>query len=496
MSERGEGKNMSEKIPQVVCEHININDSEVMVFSVKDGLAKIGICRINSEYDKYCLYSHDAPVMVISGGMNDDDADKVISEYGSASSGSIIAESIDGAYARLAKGGSPEYALEPFMRLLPDGLYAVTYVETYPTAGESMFFWSGYGVSKQLRNSSRNISVIGDKAYSAPFLIPTEKPSAYDPSLIKKASAEGLRNGDLFGISLHFSGLYSVLLKGHYAACAAAIEGKPFYTVQIQPLNEIWKITDENGEKKTIGFSSASFRVPFESLTKEQLRIGLTSRKYVTPDTYDAVKQKLGVVPKSGQRRLPKQLDSFSERYPDADMVACAQGVEELTKPMLDALLAGQTELDGKVIISENYYNSVTAACNYLRYHNKDDFIDFALDVVRNPELSATYTYVASCLAKVHDERINQFFTEVKNSGDAGYSKIIGTARSYIDNYDKHVEVSSEDFFNSLPEPKKGREHKEIIHLTGDNKTSAQLSGETAKLMAAHLASMIDVKKE
>ena len=43
MSERGEGKNMSEKIPQVVCEHININDSEVMVFSVKDGLAKIGI---------------------------------------------------------------------------------------------------------------------------------------------------------------------------------------------------------------------------------------------------------------------------------------------------------------------------------------------------------------------------------------------------------------------------------------------------------------------
>lgn len=67
-----------------------------------------------------------------------------------------------------------------------------------------MFFWSGYGVSKQLRNSGRNIRVIGDKAYSAPFLIPTERPSAYDPSLIKKASAEGLRNGDLFGISLHF----------------------------------------------------------------------------------------------------------------------------------------------------------------------------------------------------------------------------------------------------------------------------------------------------
>ena len=78
---------MSERIPEVVCERININESEVLVFSVKNGLSKIGICRINSEYDKYCLYSHDEPVMAISGGMNDDDADKVISEYGSAAGG-------------------------------------------------------------------------------------------------------------------------------------------------------------------------------------------------------------------------------------------------------------------------------------------------------------------------------------------------------------------------------------------------------------------------
>lgn len=77
--------------------------------------------------------------MAISGGMNDDDADKVISEYGSASGGSIIADSIDRAYEKLAAGGSPEYALEPLMRLLSDGLYAVSYVETYPTAGEICF---------------------------------------------------------------------------------------------------------------------------------------------------------------------------------------------------------------------------------------------------------------------------------------------------------------------------------------------------------------------
>ncbi|MFR2155499.1 MAG: hypothetical protein ACLS48_13380 [[Eubacterium] siraeum] len=49
--------------------------------------------------------------MAISGGMNDDDADKVISEYGSASGGSIIADSIDRAYEKLAAGGSPNMPL-------------------------------------------------------------------------------------------------------------------------------------------------------------------------------------------------------------------------------------------------------------------------------------------------------------------------------------------------------------------------------------------------
>ena len=482
---------MSERIPEVNCEHINIEESQLIIFSVKNGLSKIGICRISSDSDKYCMFAHDEPVMLISGGMNDDNADKVISEYGSALNGSIMKEAIDSAYDKLANGEMPDYALVPIMRLLQDGLYAVSFVETYPTTGENMFFWSGYGVSKQLRHSSRNISVIGDKPYSAPFLIPTKRPSAYESSQIKLAAKIGRRGGSLFGISLHFSGLYSVLLKGHYAACAAAIEKEPFYTVQIQPIREIWKAPDENGEVKAVGFSSASFRIPFELLSKEQLKTGLTARRYVTPDTYDSIRQKLDVVSKSGQRRLPKQLDIFSERYPDADMSACAQGVSELTKPMLDALLAGQTELDGKVIISPNYYNSITTACSYLRYHSVNDFVDFALNVMRNPELSATYSYVSSCLAKVRDERVRQFFEEVISGGDAGYSKITGTAKSYIDSYDKYAEISSDDFMNALPEPKEKQARKDFIPLNQTKDYADNMTADAAKMMAAHLAAMV-----
>ena len=486
---------MSERIPEVTCEHINIEESDVLIFSVKNGLSKIGICRINSDSDKYCMFAHDEPVMLISSGMNDDDADKVISEYGSVENGSIMTEAIEMAYKKLEQGDLPDYALLPIMRLLQDGLYAVSYVETYPTTGENMFFWSGYGVSKQLRHSSRNINVIGDKPYSAPFLIPTKHPSVYDASQIKLAMKLGRRNGDLFGISLHFSGLYSVLLKGHYSACAAAIEKQPFYTVQIQPLRDIWKTEDENGVLTATGFSSSSFRIPFDMLTKEQLKTGLTARKYVSPDTYDEIKKNLDVVAKSGQKRLPKQLDVFSERYPDADMSACAQGVNELTKPMLDALLAGQTELDGKVIISKNYYNSITSACSYLRYHSTNDFVEFALNVMRNPELSATYVYVSSCLAKVRDERVRQFFDDVVNMGDSGYSKITGTAKSYIDSYDKYTEISTEDFFNALPEPKEKKQaRKDFIPLsqTKEYAENSSPSGEAAKMMAAHIAAMMN----
>ena len=63
-------------------------------------------------------------------------------------------------------------------------------------------------------------------------------------------------------------------------------------------------------------------------------------------------------------------------------------------------------------------------------------------------------------------------------------------------NYDKYEEISSEDFFNALPEPKQERKRKEIIHLTGDTKSEDRISSETAKMMAALIATMMDNKSK
>ena len=478
---------MSDRLPEVTADHVTVDDGDILLFTVKNGLSKIGVCQMDfATGNAYCLYSHDEPVLTFSEDGASDYSDKTFTERGSVAASSTIAKVIDEAFDSLRGGSAPEYALPQVLRLLGDGLYAVSYLKAYPTTGENMFFWSGYGVPKQLKYSSRYVKLIAeDKNYSAPFLIASHRPTQYDPSLVKKASQTSKRGNDLFGISLHISGLYSLLLKGHHAAAAAVIEDEPFYTFQIQRISDIWKIKDEDGRQTAVGFSSASFKIPFSALGRDQIRTVLAARKYPVPETYRVLKSKLCVVKNSNAKSIPNQLNTFAETCPDADMVASAQGIGELTKPMLDALLAGSTTLDDKVIISDNYYASITAACNYLRYHSTDDFINFALSVMRNPELSATYSYVAGCLVKYTDKRIKTFFEEVLASNDAGYDKIMAVAKRYIDNYDNHQTVSREDYLKSLPDyvPKK---KEKIISLDSTKEMISEGGG--AELIAKHIS--------
>ncbi len=486
---------MSDRLPEVTADHVTVDDGDILLFTVKNGLSKIGICPMDfATGNTYCLYSHDEPVLTFSEDGMSDYADKTFTERGSVAASSTISKVIDEAFASLCSGSAPEYALPQVMRLLGDGLYAVSYIKSYPTTGENMFFWSGYGVPKQLKHSGRYIRLIGeDKNYSAPFLLASHRPTQYDPSLVKKASKTSKRGNDLFGISLHISGFYSLLLKGHHAAAAAVIEDEPFYTFQIQRISDVWKMRDEDGRQRAVGLSSASFKIPLSALGRDQIRTVMTARKYPIPETYRVLKSKLCVVKNSNAKSIPNQLNTFAETCPDADMVASAQGIGELTKPMLDALLSGSTMLDDKVIISDNYYSSITAACNYLRYHSTDDFINFALSVLRNPELSATYTYVAGCLVKYRDKRIKSFFEEVLASNDAGYDKIMAVAKSYTENYDNNETMSREDYLNSLPEyvPKMS---ERFIPLS---QAREQMSDtEAAELIAKHMSSMMKEDRE
>lgn len=486
---------MSENLPEVTSEHITANDKDVLLFTVKNGLGRIGICRVgNSEENTACLYSNDVPVLFISGLDKSDYYDITVTERGSLSGSSAIGKAVDEAYKQLCAGTAPEYALPQILRLMNDGLYAVTYDKAYPTYGDNMFFWSSYGMPKLLKGSSRYVRPIPEgKSYTAPFIVPTHSSASYDSELIGNAERAGRRAGSLFGITLHISGLYSALVKGHYAATASIVADEPFYAFQIQRVGDIWKEKDEEGVERVVGLRSASFKIPFTSLGREQQRVGLTARKYPIPPAFDSLRNKLCIVKNQNSGRIPKQFNKFSECYPDADMVASAQGIDELTKPMLDALLAGSTTLNDKVMISDNYYSSVTAACNYLRYHSTDAFIAFALDIMKNPDLSATYSYVAGCMAKITDKRIKQFFDEVLNSNDSGYAAITSVAKSYVDNYGKQEGMTREEYMKTFLSASPSYADKLMSLNTPSEQIVKDKTG--AELVARHVSRLMNSEK-
>ena len=506
---------MAIRQPEVSAKHINIDDGDILIFTVKNSNNRIGTCRLNySKEDMYCLYAYDDPIVVCSGNMGNKYADKIVCEYGPMTQTSIINTAIKEVYDQLCAGAAFEYCLPALLRMMPDGLYAVSWQKCYPTTGENMFFWSGYGVSKQLKCSSRYVKLIDEnKSFSAPFLIPTARPISFEGARVTEASQKCRRGDELFGLSLHLSGFYSVLIKGHHAACAAVVADEPFYTVQIQPVRDIWKEEDEEGVVRTLGLCSESFKIPFSVLDASEISTVLANRAYRVPDTYPSIRKKISAPKKMKSKGIPSQYNVFCESYPDADMIASAQGIDELTAPMLEALLMGQTSIDDKVIISENYYSSVTAACNYLRYHNTNDFLNFSLNIMKNPELSATYSYVATCMAKLHDKRVKEFFIEVINSEDPGYSGILSIAKSYIDNYEQRQEISREEYAKTLPKMAEKFDRRNFVSLSGvseqiKNGQGAELlamhigstgkTGEGAELIAKHISSMVteDQKKE
>lgn len=505
---------MAIRQPEVTAKHINTDDGDILIFTVKNSSNRIGICPLNSaKDDMYCLYAYDDPVVVFSGNSGNKYADKIVCEMGSMTQTSIINTAVKEVYDQLCAGAAFEYCLPNLLKMMPDGLYAVSWQKCYPTMGENMFFWSGYGVSKQIKCSSRYIKLIDEnKTYSAPFLIPTARPVTFESAGVTEASQKCRRGDELFGLSLHLSGFYSVLIKGHHAACAAVVNDEPFYTVQIQPVKDIWKAEDEEGVMQTLGLCSESFRIPFSVLDASEISAVLSTRACRIPDTYPSIRKKISTPKPAKSKGIPSQYNVFCESYPDADMIASAQGIDELTPPMLEALLMGETTLEDKVIISENYYSSVTAACNYLRYHSTNDFLTFSLNIMKNPELSATYSYVATCMAKLHDKRVKDFFAEVIASGDPGYASIISVAKSYIDNYEQRQEISREEYAKSLPKASEKFDRRNFVSLSGvseqiKNGQGAELlamhigstgnTGEGAELIARHISSMVseDTKK-
>lgn len=343
-------------------------------------------------------------------------------------------------------------AIMPILELLTPGLYVAHIDKAYPTDGSGNYFWNAYAVKHELNGSAERIPIVDDKRdYSPMFLVPTKNFSDYSDKKIDSAITKLRKGKHLGGIAYHLSGMFSALLYGHTNATACLQEGMDFNCIIIEPLNKV--IVDRNDgptKGRVVAVSCPFVKIPFVDLSPKMTENFLLSRKDVNIQDYDIIKSRADkmISGTSYVKRLPNELLTSVEALPDADMMISAHAVSELTDEHLAALLSGQTKIDGEVIISTNYYESIVYACNYLQYTDKSRFIDFVKSILENPDLVATYSYVAGRIKYIMDARINEIFKNIAESENTDYESVKAIAEAYLKTFAEYTEKNVNKFLS------------------------------------------------
>lgn len=342
-------------------------------------------------------------------------------------------------------------AVAPVLELLTDGLYVVHVDKVYPTDGAGNFFWNAYLVRHELNGSAPLNPVIGeDQCYSPPFLVPTRSCSAYNEQGVSGAVARLRRGRKIGGIAYHLTGMFSALLCGHMNAAACLMRGADFPCVIIEPLSEVLYEKDTETETMRVaGLGCPYIKLPISAFTRNMLECFLLNRRSAVPDFYGQIRSHAEKIlqPKNAIKDMPI-LTRQAESLPDAEMLASAFAVKELTDEQLDLLLSGETKQNEQVIISSNYYESIVYACNFLQYTSTERFIRFTVSILNTPALSATFRYVTERLRYIMDTRINETFTSIRDSEDPVYIPLKEAAAQYTQRYGEYMEDNVKSFLD------------------------------------------------
>lgn len=452
-------------------EHIELGGSNILLVSVKGGKAMIGTCSVGHNFKKgdtsslnRVFYVGTEPVVsIVCPNNGDKRTDRMISVcpgYGGMAEDihSALTETLN----KINRGDSLENGLRDLFVFLQDGVYTVYTAEYYPTDGGTSFFWGAYNIPHEVHGSAVYNRTIGkDKTYRPCFLVPGNTLDIYTAKK-RVIIDEAVKSRKYQGIVYHLSGLHSVLLKGHHGAVSCIAAGIPFTCAVVERISDTYTLpfevpvvepeNKENAENSApveqvkphegvAGFRSASVKIPLDIMPKDMMRNILENRAEYKPTHFANIRHKMNSVRHRAlsNNTLPHDVHEKSELMPDCEMIESAFAVGSLSDEQLNALLSGETDLNGEVIISPNYYSSIVTACNYLQFHDEKKFIDFGIAIMENPELYATHEYVAKRVSRVSSKKAYRFFKEVLNDQEGVYEKLYSTAERYIKEYDaKH----------------------------------------------------------
>lgn len=471
---------------EIKTEKTDLGGQSVLLVSVKDGSCAIGTCsagHLSRNRDTSLLtrifYMENEPVINLvcpnSGSVH---SDKLMAFCPGFQGVELpFRETLTESLSKLNRGDSLENALHDIFGMLSDGVYIVYTNEYYPTDGNGTFFWGAYNISHEVRGTAEHNHIIGNtRAYRPCFLVPSEPLDRY-LAKTKAMTDEAVKSRRIQGIAYHLSGFHSVLLKGHHGAISCLDKGIPFKCAVIEKIFEPYteppstpssvpqenpepqpsaELADETSEQAAkpvaapivtkngiTGFRSAAYKVPIEIFPKDMLRLLLETRFETKPAQYRTLISKLNIVRKKSVSNaiIPHPILEKCDKMPDCEMVESAGAIDSLSDEQLNCLLAGDVEFNGEIIISPNFYTSIVTACNYLHYHDKERFIDFAVAIMSNPALSATHEYIARRLSRLeHNAKVYGFFKSAVNSGDEAYAKIIIPAEDYVRDYEAQGE--------------------------------------------------------
>ena len=460
-------------------ETLIINDKEFTIINVSSSPGSFGICNTTRQKEKglrETFYIGNEPLInVTQKSVNDPYSNKMICQISSIER--------CGDFVKRVAAARDDYfinkktmlgALQPILEYVKNGLYVIYEEDMIPTDGSGNFFWSSYLVNHELSGSSTfNAACPADRVIPPAFLVPTENIANYSEARIKDAADKVKMEDGAYGICFHLSGMFCALLSSHHEVTAALMMNKKVRCIIIEPVknlrfaNDISSVQidrEENDESQPEEdyFYTACAKIPLSKISQTFLESFFLTRKkevgkYSDVVTYNSDRNST----LKGKRGISNDIVERCDKMPDAEMLQSVAMIDYISDEELNALLHGETMLNEKYIINQNYYSSITLAFNYLLYKDFGKFLNFSSSLLLNEDLTAVHQYVASRLQPIIHKRIFDLFNNIISSEKTVYEPIIPLAEQYIARYNLHMENAEKVSVISLNTPmKRNLEHE------------------------------------
>ncbi|MDS0525516.1 cytoplasmic protein [Clostridium sp. SHJSY1] len=396
-----------------------LNSSEIL-FSVKNGLAKLNSDFIKNENEeiKLTYFLEDTPLIMIN------------SEYCPTCFSMIQLaegrESVDNKIISILNNINEIENLEDgfhkiksILSLLHDGYYILKETELIPTDGEENYFWNLNSKSKNYNASADyyypNYGVI----YGQPkFMVPSQGTNCYNNERVEYYR-EKIKNGEkLYGIAIELGGFLALLIDGHHKATASYLEGKTLSCITIiRP----YKYNNYNiGEE---GINYLGKYIPFNKLNNSK-----DIKDYYNKDNNTSSADKYKKLILEEKQTIQINIGNSRVNFPCYDDIALSYLAEDTSEEKVTELLnyIGEYPLEELKYVFYNF-----------KVNNKAKARELCFKILSLICFQEIWDICIEFLSSYRDEEVEEIFINIIVEYDQYNCSNYGNIKNIIDSYFK-----------------------------------------------------------